>query len=246
MSPTGDASLSPYDSDSFSDFFRKTFEGDRTVANVLMGYLNSLEVSNPSVMTIRVDSGAAMVDGKLYMNDEAIDYALSAPGSGTDYYRVVLQKVWLTQTVRVQLLVKSGAYESLTQSGATWEVLLAEFTLTSGGVLSAITDYRHSMASNRFKSVRLANSQDTNRFKVQLGVVRWTGGASATGNVTVTFPYAYDTAPTVICTHHGAFYVNCVVQPTTTNVVIYWKDVDGNTHTDVDIAWIASGAMVRN
>lgn len=242
----GDAAMNPYSAHDFSEYIRKIFEADRSAANVLKGYASSLVVTNPSALTIRVASGAALVDGKLYINDSDIDFPLSTPGSGTDYYLVVLRKNFSLHTVTVGLLSNNGSAPAVTQTdGVMWEVELARFTLTSAGVMSTITDSRRTLAANRYKSILHRNSQATKRQKVQLGVIRWTGSASS-GNVTVTFQYPYDETPTVICTHQGAFFVNCVVQPSQTKVVIYWKDVDGTTRSAVDIAWMAVGAMERN
>lgn len=246
LSPTGDGSLNPYDADAYSDFFRKLFEADRSVPNVLKGYLNNLEVSNPSALNIRVESGVALVDGKLYISDTAINYSLVPPGSGIDYCRIILRKDWANKSVLQFLTQQNGSYLALTQTdGTLWEVQLAQFTIDNTGLLSSITDNRRTMSSNRYHGVKLVNSRQTYRHKVQLGVVQWTGAAASSGNVTVTFPYAFDTTPVVICSHLGNFYVNCVVQPTTGNVVIYWKDVDGVSHATVNIAWMAMGEMLR-
>lgn len=143
----GDAG--PYNDDQWSDMFHSLFLANRVSQGVLATFnhptLNGLlAVSNPSGTTIRVTTGAALVDGKYYINDANIDTVLVAPGSGTDYYRVVLRKSWSGQTVRVVFLgpVNGGPATAVTQTdGTTWEIPLATVTITSANAIT-ITDER--------------------------------------------------------------------------------------------------------
>jgi hypothetical protein len=109
-----------------------------------------LEVSNPAGYTIRVEEGGAIVDGALYINTAVIDFtttdddsAITAPGSGTNYYRVVLRKDWTAQTIRAAVLdVDTGAPAAVTQTNETlWEISLATVAITSAGVVT-VTDTR--------------------------------------------------------------------------------------------------------
>jgi hypothetical protein len=109
----------------------------------MLSYGAELVVSNPAAATIRVGTGAAIVDGKFYRNTANVDLAGAVPGGGSNYYTVVLQKTWATQLVRAVLLgPDAGAPPAVTQSdGLTWEIALAEVEITSGGVVT-ITDVR--------------------------------------------------------------------------------------------------------
>jgi len=133
----------PYDDDMFSDFIRKLFTMDRTLQGPILGYANALAVNNPAGTTIRVATGAAVVDGKFYESTANEDFAVSAPGGGTNYYTVVLTKDFAAQTVRSAILGPDpAAYPAVTQvDGTTWEIMLAHVTITSGGLIT-VTDVR--------------------------------------------------------------------------------------------------------
>jgi len=140
---TGDATLAPYDDDEFSDIWRKLFTTDRSIEGILRGFLNELEVSNPAGVTIRVKTGAAMVDGKFYETTAVVDNVVVVPGAGSNYYTIVLRKDWALQTVRVAVLGPDvGAPPVVTQNdGITWEISLATVQVASGGAIT-ITDTR--------------------------------------------------------------------------------------------------------
>lgn len=139
----GDATLAPYSDDVFSDLWRVLFTTDRTVECVLRKYWNELQVTNPAAATVRVREGAALVDGKLFWNTANVDLAVAVPGAGTNYYRVVLRKSWVAQTVRIDLLGPNPASPpAVTQiDGTTWEVSLATVAVASSGLIT-ITDTR--------------------------------------------------------------------------------------------------------
>ena len=135
----GDATDSPYDNDEFSDIWRKLFQRDRTTQGPIDGYEDELAVSNPAGLTIRVPTGAALVDGKFYENDANIDTVLVAPAVLTRVDRVVLRKLWGAQTVRVFIIagVEGAGVPSLTQNdGVTWDVPLAQVSITTGSVVT--------------------------------------------------------------------------------------------------------------
>lgn len=140
----GDGSLSPYDDDEFSDIWRILFQRDRTTQGPIDDYLNELEVTNPAGTTITVDTGAALVDGKLYTNSSSVSNVIAAPAVATRYDRVVLRKSWAAQTVRVAILtgVEGGGVPALTQTdGVTWEIPLATVQITIASAIT-ITDER--------------------------------------------------------------------------------------------------------
>lgn len=141
---TGDATDAPYDDDEFSDIWRKLFQRDRTLQGVIEDYENELAVSNPAGSTIRVATGAALVDGKFYENDANVDTGIATPVSDFQINRFVLRKSWAAQTVRIVNLIGAigGAAPALTQTdGVTWEIPLAQASITSGGVIT-LTDER--------------------------------------------------------------------------------------------------------
>lgn len=140
----GDGILSPYDNDEFSDIWRKLFTLDRTSQGVIEDYEDVLAVTNPAGTTIRVASGAALVDGKFYENDDNDDTALVAPTVATRIDRVVLRKDWAAQTVRIAFLtgVEGGGVPALTQNdGVLWEIPLAQISITTVPAIT-ITDER--------------------------------------------------------------------------------------------------------
>jgi hypothetical protein len=133
---TGDANQAAYSDDEFSDVFAYLFTYDRTLEGVLFtnhsGFPGLLQVTNPAGTTIRVATGVAMVDGKVYTNSANVDLSTSGDGG----YSVVLRKDFAAQTVRAAIRA-TGVTQT---DGATWEIKLADVTV-SGGV-HTITDQR--------------------------------------------------------------------------------------------------------
>ncbi len=140
----GDGVLSPYDNDEWSDTWRKLFIRDRTTQGPIEGVENQLVVSNPAGTTIRVATGAALVDGKFYETDANVDNVIAAPAVSTRIDRVILRKIWGTQTVRVAILtgVEGGGVPTVTQTdGTIWEIPLAQISITTVPAIT-ITDER--------------------------------------------------------------------------------------------------------
>lgn len=140
----GDATSAPYDDDEFSDVLRKLLQENRTSQGVIEDYANGLAVSNPAGNTIRIATGAALVDGKFYENDANKDPVILTPGVSTRIDRVVLRKSWGNQTVRIVILtgVEGGGVPALTQTdGGTWEIPLAQVSITVVPVI-VVTDER--------------------------------------------------------------------------------------------------------
>jgi hypothetical protein len=107
-------------------------------------------VSNPSSYTIRVASGGGLCANRIFLNSANRDFtttedgtAITAPGAGSNYYRVVMQTDWATQETRLVVLdVDTGSPPAVTQTwGTTWEVSLATIQITSAGVVT-VTDTR--------------------------------------------------------------------------------------------------------
>lgn len=75
------------------------------------------------------------------------------------------------------------------------------------------------------------------------GTATWTGGASATGSIAITFGTAFQAAPTVLVTPQSGnddiiFGIGSV---TTTGFTIYWRNETGTTHTEMPFSWLAKG-----
>ena len=139
----GDAPSPDYDPDAHGDFLRDLFMHDRRDSGVLKtnltGYTGELLATNPAGATLRVATGAGMVDGTIYYNSANVDNGSgSAPGQ---FERIVLRKGWAAQTVRVAVLGPAGGIPALTQNaGVTWEIPIATVE-NVGGVLT-FTDER--------------------------------------------------------------------------------------------------------
>lgn len=122
---------------------------DPTSEGVSKGVLNELEVTGVA-SPLQVDTGSAISYG-LYFNDAAVNVAVATPAIGTTGGRIVLQTNWagtggasLEARTRIALKLSAdgvAAIPALTQSaGTTWEISLATFTITTGGVITVTDD----------------------------------------------------------------------------------------------------------
>lgn len=121
------------------------------VEGVSKGVGGGLAVSG-SASPLSVASGSGICYG-LYINDAAQNTpAIATPAVGTTGGRVVLQTNWAgtggaSLEARTRIAVKMStdgvaSIPALTQSfGTTWEISLATFTITTGGVIT-VTDAR--------------------------------------------------------------------------------------------------------
>lgn len=79
--------------------------------------------------------------------------------------------------------------------------------------------------------------------RCERGIATWTGSASASGSIALTFGVPFQEAPTVIVIP-ATNNVNIQVAtntPTTTGVTILWKSDTGSTHTSIDITYLVIG-----
>jgi len=142
---TGDATSAPYTDDQWATLWSVLHQYDRTTQGPLItnfaGYTGGLELTNPSGTTMRVASGAGIVDGRLYLSSANIDTDVN--NGGTGYYNVVLQKLEAAQTVRVAFLGPEVGVPTVTQDANTWEISLGTFHFNdSTNTVSALTDTR--------------------------------------------------------------------------------------------------------
>ena len=185
----------PYTQENSNNFFRHFDVRDPANEGIVLGVLSELAVSGAS-SPLTVAPGAAVCYGR-YWNDTNVTLAVSTPTAGTTGGRVVLRCTWATRQIR--LAVKSspngvGTIPTLTQAfGNTWEISLATFTITTGGVIT-LTDDRTfrkvtfrvdetAIESNAVTTNKIANSNVTTA-KIADGNVTTT--KIADGNVTTT------------------------------------------------------------
>lgn len=126
----------------------KIFSSCLGAEGVARGFMNQLLVTNQAANTARVATGGAMVDGKPYSNDTAVDVHIpSAVGGGnTRIDRIVLRADWTAQTVRIHRIagVDAGAPTApaiIQNSGVLYDLPLARVLVDTGGNLT-ITDER--------------------------------------------------------------------------------------------------------
>jgi len=79
--------------------------------------------------------------------------------------------------------------------------------------------------------------------RIERGVATWTGSASASGSIVLTFGTVFNSAPQVFVTIQSgnSNYTIGINTPTTSQVTIYWEDLTANTHTSLNVGWIAIG-----
>lgn len=142
---TGDGTSGGYTGLEWGEMWRRLFNrGNEASAGVVRGHGNELAVSGTS-SPVAVATGAGMVYGKHYYNDASLNLTVTTPVVGTTGGHVILRLDWTAQTVRAVAVRNTDGVNStpsLTQSTSTqWEVRLASFTITTGGVI-ALTDTR--------------------------------------------------------------------------------------------------------
>ena len=78
--------------------------------------------------------------------------------------------------------------------------------------------------------------------RMQGGVDQWTGGASSSGAINITFPITFGNKPlvTASATLSDAL-VSVSVDASAASVVLYWATIDGSTKTTVPVVWMAIG-----
>jgi hypothetical protein len=112
------------------------------------GLLNELSGSVTGANTVQIDTGAAVVDGKPYLNDAAVNVNIpSAVGGGnTRIDRIVLRANWTAQTVRITRIAGTDAASptppAITQtSETTYDLLLYQALVNTSGTVT-LTDER--------------------------------------------------------------------------------------------------------
>jgi hypothetical protein len=128
------------------EFFRKLFVTDQhATEGILAGVDNELAVTG-SASPVAVATGAAITYGFFYQNDASLNVTIPTPAGATRIDRIVLRvSHGTTRTVRVTRIAGtegSGSAPAITQSaGTTWDIKLAQASITTGGVIT-LTDER--------------------------------------------------------------------------------------------------------
>lgn len=138
----GDGPTAGFDRDAVAGWLRNIFA--RGGSGVLRGVLNELAVTG-TASPIAVNTGSAIVYGLYYWNTASVNLTVTTPSVGTTGGHVILRASWSAQTVRLAAVRNTdgvAAIPSLTQTpGTTYEIRLATFTITTGGVIT-LTDAR--------------------------------------------------------------------------------------------------------
>lgn len=135
---TGDAG--PYTDQHWSDIWEAMFGRKSANMGVLKNVPSELIVTNTS-SPVGVAAGAAIVNGTWYESTAGESITVPTPGASTRIDRIVLRKSWAAQTVRLTRIagVEGGAAPALVQvDGTTWDIPLANVSITTGGVITVI------------------------------------------------------------------------------------------------------------
>lgn len=148
---TGDASESPYDAATeFARVLRALVFGVEQnankggVINGATGY-SDYAATTPSANVARIAAGLGFNQGNWHESDANVDFAIPTPSAQPRIDRIVLRKIWASQTVRLTRIagVEGGAAAAMTQIlGTTWDVPLWQVNITIGGVIT-FTDERN-------------------------------------------------------------------------------------------------------
>jgi len=131
-----------YTQDQANAFFRYFDVRNPANEGVVKGVLIELAVTGVA-SPLSVNTGAAICYGR-YWNDSAKTLAVTTPAVGTTGGRVILRATWATNTIRLVAVRNTdgnAGIPAMTQiAGTTWEISLATFSITVGGVITVTDD----------------------------------------------------------------------------------------------------------
>ena len=185
-------------------------------------FLASLAGTVTGANTVAINTGGAVVDGKVYQNDASLDVNIpSAVGGGnTRIDRIVLRCSWAAFTVRVTRIAGTDAAiptaPTITQTtGTTYDIMLYRALVNTGGTVT-ITDERvwanSAVESGTWVPVFGGFSADpTNVVARYLRVGKWcticvsmTPGTSNGTTFTISTPFPSATVANMTWTAKGA------------------------------------------
>jgi hypothetical protein len=174
---TGHGPSSGYASDRWRDMLRKLLQSDRVATgSVLFGVDNQLAVTG-AASPLSINTGAALAYGFFYENDAAKALAITTPVVGTTGGRVILRADFAAQTVTAIVNRNTdgvAAIPVLVQTpGTTYDVPIATFTITTGGVVTLIDTREYAKFSARVYGSQLDTSAaDASTLEVSGGALR--------------------------------------------------------------------------
>lgn len=142
-SGTGDGPGGGYSAANFNEFVRQCFMTNPATEGVLRDIGNNLAATG-SASPVAINTGSALVYGFFYASDASVNVTIPTPTTSTRIDRIVLRASWSAQTVRITRIAgtEGGGAPALTQTAnTTWDIPLAQVSITTGGVIT-LTDQR--------------------------------------------------------------------------------------------------------
>lgn len=253
----GDAVYSRYDAKIIAEIWRKLFTTNRTEEGVIANVDNELEPSYTSSKS-KVETGAALVDGKFYDNDVLIEMeGFGSADESVRYWRNVLRKSSSIYYVRTSISGPGDtAYPNLTQiEDDVWEIPISQYTSVAGA-LTGITDERVFAKSPlcQFINSRQGGSatiwSQTGSDKQSPGMPKIFAGARVSEGVTaaidIVFPVEYLYPPIVLttCVNVSMTHVRTVIATISeTGWSGYTRNGDDTIAVSTQTFWLAIGPV---
>ncbi len=142
---TGDAG--PYSDDQWTNVWATLLGPTVATEGVFFEQLNDLDLSGLPASPVTIETGRAMVDGSWYESDSNVSVTIPTPAANPRIDRIVLRKDWALQTIRITRIAGAEAASptppAITQvDGTTWDTVLWQVFVTTGGVITAYRDER--------------------------------------------------------------------------------------------------------
>jgi hypothetical protein len=220
---------------------------------VAPGYLNTFN-GTTATNQATIATGGAMVDGRQYRNDTAVNVTIpSAVGGGnTRIDRIVLRANWTAQTVRIFRIAGTDAASptapAITQtSGTTYDITLYQALVNTSGLVALIEErvWAGGRLTRQGGSATDWSTAGANNYAVQgarnyVGYTTWTGSSATSGNKVVTFPAPFVQGVAAMAQPVGNDAVRCVVDPPSASEFrISW--VATSNQTSITFVWMATG-----
>ena len=261
---TGDAVEAPYTAYKFREVWRKILSYDKTSVCVLSYPVFTYVDAN----SFTISPFSAFINGIFYISTATETITINRLPVGDSVCTFFLRVNVPLKTARMIMgsavaFTAYGTFPSPTQTETIWEVPLAHILATPAAY--KLYPVNNMLVHNQRNFIPLIKRQGgdatdwstsgtteyipTNDIRMQMGVIRWTGAAAASGNVAVTFPEAFDDVP--ICFANVKVVTSsgeaCAVstQQTASTLTIYWRKGDGSTFTTLDFNWIAIGPLAK-